>query len=280
MVRSWTCALTAVLPLCCCGCIPVAYVYPDVDVFSANLRDLGHADPTRASVNHTPGVITVEQKIKSDRSLPAPRFSKKHDVRLLETDATTLRHVSLGLAGRCELLCVTTFGSKRECDSHVKAYRRGYQTVTILPWKPLKHADWQPASTLEEQETAVDLLSDFQTDLSIPVPAPELADSENTNQKPWNSITTTVDQDTAILLAQEYAWLAALAQRAQMHAPHSAEIAAIHDRLRLKSQYWQERDANSPIVRPWESAPHPLPAPPNPGASPVRSSPSAPDGGR
>lgn len=243
--------LSAALLLCIStGCIPVAYVCPDVDVFSADLRDLSYVDHANAD---TQGVITVEQTTVSNLISPIARLSKQRRIRLLETDAKTVRHLSCGLAARCELACVTTFGSRRMYESHLKAYRRGYRTLAILPWKPLKHADWQPARALEEQEIAVDLLSDSRTELLVPVPAPKLAEDGEVDEVPWRSLRTTVDRDTSLLLADEYAWLAAFAQRAAMYAPRSTEIAAVHERLRQKARYWRERDVNAPIVRPLDS---------------------------
>jgi len=242
MGRAFASSLIVLLTCSCLGCIPVAYVYPDVDVLSADFRDPCVADsPLELPLEEAPEIVVLQDE-DCTISTPAIRILVRQEVRQVESDGGKVREVCHGVEAGVGIVAVLGWGVTKTHHSNLQAYRRGYRTVAVLPWKPLSQANWRRAESLSDQEVAIDLLTDCRAELDAPLPAPT-APGEGPSLHTTNLRISELDSATASFIAKEYAWLAeatrcwgAMQNSRGIPTPH---LDGIFQRLEYKAAFWQ-----------------------------------------
>ena len=248
-LRWWVSGVAMALLCVSSGCFPAAYVYPDIDYFSVDLSKVTDASASAATESVPTSIVFQEKTVSC--STPVLRFAETERIRLVEHRSGRFRYVSSGLEGFVGLASALSWGDSCSYKSQLKAYRRGCRPLMIEPWQPLDCADWQLAETIEELETAIDSLSQFDATPKTPLPAPDL-NNNDAFSNPCSSKKRKVDAHTSRFLAGEYAWLADVVEEKLAaegrQTVQTVDLDATRQRLLLKAQYWTTHDPNSIIV--------------------------------
>jgi len=148
-MNRWLPLLLLLLLMFAPGCIPFAYIAPDVDVYHANLASL--ATPADESV--------VAFKLLEERHTQILQSRAITSIDVIPLEGATLTRVYAGHDRGYGYFSVLGQEVHDSFDTRVKIYRRGHKAKSLASGVRFTMPPWELCGALVERELAIDSLT-------------------------------------------------------------------------------------------------------------------------